>query len=225
MRHLLVTLALLAAAAPAPPAAAAPRSTPIPVRPGIAEHTQTAFTVMRDGVVERDERVETWVSARRAKVVYSDAQTGRVLGACTATRLRIHCYDRDPKLEAPPPGDGGLFLDSWAESGRAIRRAVARGYLAQTETTQHRGTPARRLVSTPAATGDAGTTTVLAESETFSVLFRQTSGPAGEGTITSTEDVLVRERLPARHVDFRLHAPEGKRVRTRWVGPRGRRPR
>jgi len=220
LRSSALALLVVAAVAPAAPAVAS-RQPEIRVDPGIAEHTVTAFTIERDGRIERDERVETWVSATHARVVYSDARTGEVLGACAGTRTRVSCFDRDPRLEVALGGDGHLFEPSWAQSGRSVRRALARGWLTQVEMTDHRGTAARRLTSTAAATGDDGETTILAERETLAVLFRRTTGATATGTITSTEDVLVRERLPLARVDLRLNAPERAKVRTRVL----RRPR
>ncbi|HEV2815229.1 MAG TPA: hypothetical protein VGW10_18380 [Solirubrobacteraceae bacterium] len=200
-------LALAAAAAPAPAAAAAP---PLPVPPGVAEHTVTAFTIDRGGVVERNERVETWVSANRAKVVYTDPATGATLGACAGTRRILRCFDRDPALEVALVAPGELFVPSWAEAGRTIRRWLARGWLTQTALVDHRGIAGRRLTASARATGSPGETEIVAERETLSLLFRETH----DGTLTSTEDVLVRERIPASTVDFRLNAPQGERIRS-----------
>lgn len=202
---LAAALAVLGVFAPAPAASAA----------GGVEHTVTAFTIERDGVLESDERVETWVSRRRAKVVYTDGRTGEVLGSCAATRRTIRCFDRDPRLEVSGAGDGTLFLPTWVEEGRSVRRALARGWVVQTGEAVHRSTPVRRLVSTADATGDAGDTTMLVDRLTLTPLFRQTTGTVRGSTLTSTEDVLLRERLRRDRVDFRLRAPAGSRVRAR----------
>lgn len=218
MRPSLVLAPLLTVLVAAPAAHGGTRAPAVPVAPGIVEHTLEALTLEREGVVERDERIERWVSARRAKVVYTDAVTGETLGACSATRRRIRCFDRDPALEVDETGDGGLF-QSWADSGAPIRRALARGWLRSAGLLRHRGVPVRRLVTTAAATGDTGETTILAQRGTLAVLFRQTRSPAAIGTLTSTEDVLKRERLPLGRVDFRLRPPPGARVRSMAVGP------
>jgi hypothetical protein len=208
---LLLLLPALAALAFAPSAHGARG---VPVQRGFAEHTVQEYTLERGGVVERRERAERWVSSRRARVVYTDPSTGRTLGACTGTRRRIRCFGRDPQLELAPRADQWLFLPSWAETARFVRRGLARGWVTQTGFADHRGTPARRLEATPEATGDAGTTTLLAERTTLALLFRQTRSPVAEGEVVSTEDVLERERLRAGGVDWRLHAPPGARVRT-----------
>lgn len=195
---LAATFAVLALLAGAPGASAA----------GRVEHTVTAFTLERDGVVERDERVETWVSARRAKVVYTDGATGELLGSCAASRRTIRCFDRDPRLELAASGDGTMFLPTWAEAGRSVRRALARRWLVQTGEAVHRSTPVRRLVATEDASGDAGDTNILADRLTLMPLFRRTS----DGSVVSTEDVLMRERMRASQVDFALRPPEGRRV-------------
>lgn len=209
--RLLPLILLLLAITPAAAQAAAP------VAPGVAEHTVTSFRVERGGAVERDERVETWVSARRAKVVYTDA-AGAPLGACTGTRRVIRCFDRDPALEGSAAGGGRLFLPSWAETAERIRKGLRRGWLREKERTEHRGLPARRLVSTPEATGDAGDSTLLVQRRTRALLFRRSTSGSGEVAVTSTEDVLSRERLPAASVDFRLNAPAGERVRRHRIG-------
>ena len=180
---------------------------------GGVEHTVTAFTIQRDGVRESDERVETWVSRLRAKVVYTDGATGEVLGSCAATRRTIRCFDRDPRLEVSAAGDGTLFLPTWAEEGRSVRRALARRWVVQTGEAVHRSTPVRRLVSTAEATGDAGETTMLVDRLTLTPLFRQTTATVRGSSVTSTEDVLLRERLRRERVGFRLDPPAGRRVR------------
>lgn len=190
-----------------------PAPAPAAIAPGVAEHTVTSYRIERAGAVERDERVETWVSARRAKAVHTDAATGAVLGACTSTRRAIRCFDRDPALEGIGPGGGRLFLPTWAEDARLVEKGLARGWLRERERTEHRGVPARRLTATRAATGDAGETALLVARRTRFLLLRQTTG----GGVTSTEDVLSRERVPDRSVDFGLHPPEGEKVRKQRV--------
>ncbi len=193
-----------------------PAPAPAAIAPGVAEHTVTAYRIERAGAVERDERVETWVSARRAKAVHTDAATGAVLGACTSTRRVIRCFDRDPALELAGAAGGELFVPSWAATARHVRKGLRRGWLVRREKTEHRGVAARRLDSTAGATGDAGaTTTLLAERGTLELLFRQSTSP--DGTIVATEDVLSRAEVRAASVDFRLHAPEGEKVRRRAI--------
>lgn len=188
---------------------------PAAARAATVEHTVIAFTVERNGAFERDERVETWVSARRARSVYTDGRTGAVLGGCAGTRRRVSCFDRTPALELINARTDALFLPTWAEQGRAIRRGLARGWLEQTAFGDHRGVSVRRLRSTAAATGDGGETLVLAARQTLMPLYRRTASP--DGTLVTVEDVLVRERLRAAQVDFRLRAPAGRRVRTKTV--------
>jgi hypothetical protein len=171
---------------------------------GGVEHTVTSFTLERDGVVQRAERVETWRTGRRSKVVYSDGRTGAPRGACTGTRRRIRCVDRDPASEAGGTGDGRLLALPWAATGGDLRRALARGWLAETGPTVHRGTAARRFASTAKATGDAGETVIVATRDSLSLLFRQTRSRTPSGWVVATEDVLLRERLALRDVDFGL---------------------
>ncbi len=204
--RLLALAALFAALLAGAPAAA---------RAAAVEHTVTVFTVERDGAFERDEQVETWVSPRRAKSVYTDRRTGAVLGGCAGTRRRVSCFDRVPALELMSARTDALFLPTWAEQGRAIRRGLARGWLEQTAFADHRGAPVRRLRSTAAATGDGGESLVLAARETLMPLYRRTASP--DGTLVTVEDVLLRERLRPSQVDFRLRAPAGRRVRTKSV--------
>lgn len=209
------TLALLITTLAAPGGGSAWASAGIPVERGFAEHTVTTFTVDRRGVLERHERQETWVSATRAKVVYRDPATNEVIGACAGTRRVLRCFRRDPATEVSTVAPGQLFVPSWAEAGRTTRRWLARGWMTETAQVDHRGIAGRRLEATPSATGDPGDTFVIAERETLSILYRQTrtEGPDGRA-VTSTADVLVRERVRARGVDFRLHAPRGARIRS-----------
>ncbi len=188
-----------------------------PIASGVAEHTVTRHVITRNGAFERDERVETWVSARRAKVIYTQAATGEVLGACTGTRTVVRCFDRDPALEGLGAENGRLFVPSWAETGRVVRRGVSRGWLRETGRTRHRGIPARRLRSTPAATGDPGQSTILAARGTWMPLLRQSTSTHRGDTVTSTEDVLSRRRVPVTAVDFGLGAPPGEAVVTRHL--------